>query len=302
MTACEFFSDQLERNPEYGCTVLPRLRGTVVNTVLAAAKERAMNLQPTDLILSGKRVHAWTGGSGPALLLLHSAWGDAEMSWAQVWNELSRSFTVIAPDMPGFGVSDPLDDPTLANYARLFKDLLDRLKIDNAIVVGNSFGVAVAIEFASTFPERARHLVAINGGYLPLIPVFLKKLIGLSAVEKRFRKFIRNMTYSDKAFSKAFPNPDKLPAGFFDRIRQHEEQQARIVFDTVMRQSLPQKRPRVPATIIWGTGDRLTSMKQAESLRKWLGKPDRVPINNAGHMPQVERPSEFVAAMKALVV
>jgi pimeloyl-ACP methyl ester carboxylesterase len=223
------------------------------------------------------------------------------MSWAPVWDELSRSFTVIAPDMPGFGASEPLDDPTLANNAQLLKDLLDHLKVGNAIVVGNSFGVAVAIEFASAFPERARHLVAMNGGYLPLIPGFLKQLIGLPAVEKRFRKFIRSMTYSDKAFSNAFPNPDKLPTGFFDRIRQYEGKHSRVVFDTVMRQSLPQKRPLVPATIIWGTGDRLTSMKQAAGLRKWLGKPDLVPINNAGHMPQVERPSEFVEAMMKVV-
>jgi pimeloyl-ACP methyl ester carboxylesterase len=116
-------------------------------------------------------------------------------------------------------------------------------------------------------------------------------------VEKRFRKFIRSMTYSDKAFSNAFPNPDKLPAGFFARIRQYEGQQSRVVFDTVMRQSMPQKRPSVPATVIWGTGDRLTSMQQAESLRKWLGKPDFVPIEGAGHMPQIERPAEFVEAM-----
>jgi len=256
-----------------------------------------MNPQPEDLILSGKRVHVWTGGSGPALLLLHSAWGDAEMSWAPVWNDLSRSFTIIAPDLPGFGVSDPLDEPMLAGNARVLKDLLDSRKADRTIVVGNSFGVAVAIEFASTFPERVKHLVAMNGGYLPVIPGFLKKIISLSGVEKRFRKFIRTMTYSDKAFLKAFPNPEKLPTDFFARIKQYEEKHARIVFDTVMRQSMPQKRPPVPATIIWGTGDRLTSMKQAEGLQKWLGKPDFIPVNGAGHMPQVERPAEFVEAM-----
>jgi len=63
--------------------------------------------RPKDITVSRRRIHVWTGGEGPALLLLHSAWGDAEMSWASVWNELSRSFTVIAPDMPGFGLSEP---------------------------------------------------------------------------------------------------------------------------------------------------------------------------------------------------
>jgi pimeloyl-ACP methyl ester carboxylesterase len=223
------------------------------------------------------------------------------MSWAPVWNELSRSFTVIAPDLPGFGASDPLDEPSLIAYAGILKDLLDSQKADRAIVVGNSFSAAVAIEFASSFPERTRSLVLVNGTNLPMIPGFMRKLISIPAMEKRFRGFMRNFTYSDKAFAKAFPDPAKLPQGFFDRIRRNEEHQSRNVFNTFINQTKPQTPPSVPTTIIWGTGDRLTTMKHAGILRKWLGNADFVPINGAGHMPQVERPKEFVEAIKRVV-
>jgi pimeloyl-ACP methyl ester carboxylesterase len=256
------------------------------------------NPQPTDLFLSGKRVRVWTFGKGPALLLLHSAWGGAEMSWAPVWNDLSKAFTIIAPDMPGFGASDPTDVPSLAASVLILKDLLDSLKIDRAIVVGNSFGVANALEFTSTFPERTKHLVVVNGANLPVIPAFLKKLIRLPMMERRFRKLMRTMNYSDKAFSKAFPDPDKLPAGFFDRIRQFEDKHSRVVFDSFMNQAAQQKRPIVPVSIIWGTGDRLVPRYLVAKLRKWLGNPLFIPIEGAGHMPQVERPREFVEAMK----
>lgn len=259
-----------------------------------------MNPQPTDLMLSGKRVHVWTGGAGPVLLLLHSAWGDAEMSWGLMWNELSAFFTVIAPDLPGFGTSESLDNPSLAANARLLKELLDYHKADRSIVVGNSFGVTIAIEFASLYRERTRHLVVVNGGYLPALPGFLKKLISQPIVEKRFRALMRNLTYSDKAFAKAFPNPFSLPPGFIDRIRLNEEEQSRTVFDTFMKQGKPQTPPAVPATIIWGTGDRLVSMRQAGAIRKWLGNAKYVPIEGAGHMPQVENPEEFLVAMKTV--
>jgi len=249
-------------------------------------------------MLSGKRVHVRTGGTGPALLLLHSAWGDAAMSWAPVWNELSRSFTVIAPDLPGFGASDSLDKPSLSAYAGILNELLDSQKTDRAIVAGNSFSAAVAIEFASSYPERTRRLVLVNGTNLPMMPGFMRKLIRIPAMEKRFRGFMRNFTYSDKAFAKAFPNPAKLPPGFFDRIRRNEETQSRNVFKTFINQAKPQTPPSVPATIIWGTGDRFTTMKQAGILRKWLGNADFVTIDGAGHMPQVERPDEFVEAIK----
>jgi pimeloyl-ACP methyl ester carboxylesterase len=200
--------------------------------------------------------------------------------------------------MPGFGASEPLDEPTLSANARLLKDLLHARKADRAVVVGNSFGAAVAIQFAASYPERTRHLVLVNGGYVPFLPGFMKKLISTPAVEKRFRSIMRGVAYSDKALAKAFPDPSKLPPAFFDRIHQSEEKHSRIVFDTFMKQTKPQTPPGVPATIIWGTGDRLTTMKQAGTLRKWLGNADFVAVNGAGHMPQIEQPGEFVEAVK----
>ncbi|HEY6010669.1 MAG TPA: alpha/beta hydrolase [Nitrospirota bacterium] len=255
-------------------------------------------MNPVDLAISGKRVHVWTGGAGPALLLFHSAWGDAEMSWSSVWSELSRSFTVIAPDLPGFGASEPLDTPSLAASARLLRELLDSRRVDHSVVVGNSFGAAIAIEFASAFSERTRHLVVVNGGYVPALPGLLKKMVAGSFLEKKFRTLMRNVAYSDKALAKAFPDPAAMPAGFFDRIHRNEEQHSRIVFDAFMNQTAPQTPPRVPATIIWGTADRLTTMRQARVLQKWLGNADFTPIDGAGHMPQIERPVAFVDAIK----
>jgi pimeloyl-ACP methyl ester carboxylesterase len=259
------------------------------------------NPEPRDLLLSGKKLHVWIGGTGPALLLLHAAWGDAEMSWAPVWRDLGQSFTVIAPDLSGFGASDPTDVRSLSATVLVLKELLDNLKIDRAIVAGNSFGAANAIEFASTLPERTLHLVAVNGTNLPIMPAFLKKLISLPVLEERFRMFMRTMSFSDRAFSKAFSNRDILPAGFFDRISRYEEKHSRIVFESFMNQTAPQKRPVVPATIIWGMKDRLVPHYQLAKLRKWLASPRFVPIEDAGHMPQVERPAEFVDAVKSVV-
>lgn len=258
----------------------------------------SQTMHPIDLTISGRWLHVWTGGAGPVLLLLHSAWGDAEMSWFRVWDELSRFFTIIAPDMPGFGASDPLDIPSLAANAQVLKDLLEDQKADRALVVGNSFGTAIAIEFASTFPERTRRLVVVNGGYVPALPGLLKKMVAGSFVEKKFRAVMRNVAYSDKALAKAFPDPAVLPAGFFDRIHRNEERHSRIVFDAFMNQAAPQLQPAVPATVIWGTADRLTTMRQARILQKWLGNADFTPIDGAGHMPQIERPEVFMDAIK----
>lgn len=257
-----------------------------------------MNPLSKNITLSGKRLRVWSGGFGSALLLLHSAWGDAEMSWAPVWNQLSETFTVIAPDLPGFGESDPLNQPSLAANANILKEVLDILNVERATIVGNSYGVSIAIEFASLFPGRTLRIVVVNGGYLPLLPGLVTKIISIPFVEKRFRALMRNFSYSDKAFTKAFPNPSRLPANFFDLIRQNEDKQAKVVGDTFLRQTRPQSRPLMPCTMIWGTGDSLISMKQAERIREWFGNPDFIAIDGAGHMPQIEHPGVFVEAIK----
>ncbi len=255
-------------------------------------------LQRMNSGILGKNSYWWRGGAGPALLLLHSAWGDAELSWSPVWNVLSRSFTVVAPDMPGFGRSDDSDVPSLTGRSRLLKGLLDHQEFDRVLVIGNSFGASLAIEFASRFPERVSHLVIVNGGYLPAIPRFVKGIIAALFLESVFRQLMRKAVYSEKAFAKAFPDRTLLSPGFFEVIRQCEERHSRAVFDALMQQTAPQQMPKTPATMIWGTGDRLMSMRQAESMRSWLGDPIFVPLVGAGHMPQVEQPEAFVAAIK----
>lgn len=257
-------------------------------------------MTPRDITVSGKRLRVWTGGTGTVLLLLHSAWGDAEFSWSPVWDGLSAYFTVLAPDLPGFGESDEPAEPTLEAMAMALKELLEIQKTGPAIVVGNSFGAAIAIEFASHFPERSIRVVLVNGGYMPVIPMVLKKIISLPVIENLFQTLMRNASYSDKAFAKAFPDTSKPPAMFFERIRQNRKKQARAVFNAFMRQKRPQSQPLVPSKMIWGTGDNLITGKQLETLKKWLGNPDFIPIEGAGHMPQVEQPAAFVEALKKI--
>ncbi|HVP18135.1 MAG TPA: alpha/beta hydrolase [Spirochaetia bacterium] len=257
-------------------------------------------VRPKDLTVSGKRVHLWLGGAGPALLLLHSAWGDAQMSWSPVWGELSRSFTVVAPDMPGYGASDTAEGRSLSESAKLLTGLLDSLGFDRAVVVGNSFGVALAIELASKYPGRVSNLVMVNGTRLPALSGFMKGIIRIPLIEGRFRRLMQTMSWSDSAFARGFPNQSALPVGFIDRIRGFKDKHARVGFDAVMGQAKPQSRPTVPVTLVWGTGDRLVSQRQMESFRQWLGRHEYVRLENAGHMPQLEMPKEFVAALLTL--
>jgi pimeloyl-ACP methyl ester carboxylesterase len=103
-------------------------------------------------------------GSGPALLLIHGI-GNSLETWAAQIDDLSRDYTVIAPDLLGHGRSDkPRADYAVAAYANGMRDLISVLGIDRVTIVGHSLGGGVAMQFAYQFPERCERLVLVSAG------------------------------------------------------------------------------------------------------------------------------------------
>lgn len=105
-------------------------------------------------------VHLLRGGTGDPVLYLHGV-GAAPGYWNAVHGGLSRRFDVIAPDHPGFGFSDVMDDlDHVDDLAYHYLDLLDRLGISRGVhLVGVSFGGWLAAELAVHSPDRFASLV-----------------------------------------------------------------------------------------------------------------------------------------------
>lgn len=103
-------------------------------------------------------------GSGPALLLIHGIGNNLD-TWRPLIADLSRDYTVVAPDLLGHGRSDkPRADYSVAAYANGMRDLLSILDIERATVVGHSLGGGVATQFAYQYPERCERLALISSG------------------------------------------------------------------------------------------------------------------------------------------
>ncbi len=263
----------------------------------ALVVEGTGKVRAENLIFSGQKMHFWRGGAGFPLLLLHSAWGDAEMSWSSVWEELSDSFMVIAPDLPGFGQSSQIAGPSLPAMAKRLGQLLEALQVKSVAVAGNSFGAGVARQFAGDFPEATSRLMLVNGGHIPHMPAPFKKLMSLPSFNGRFRQLMRHFSFSSQALRKSFIAPDKLPPSFFENIQKSAYAYSRVVLDTFMNITGPLPVPIVPTFLIWGAQDGLAPLKQAKALRKKIPGALLISIEGAGHMPQLERPKEFVTAI-----
>lgn len=105
-------------------------------------------------------------GSGPAMLMLHGS--DKREDWS-VWKPLmplSKSYSLIIPDLIGFGASTkPPETPDYVAQARVLHELMDRLEVDKAVLVGTSWGGQVALQLAADWPERVDSLVLISSTY-----------------------------------------------------------------------------------------------------------------------------------------
>ena len=105
-------------------------------------------------------------GTGPTVLLIHGL-GGTRQTWRHLIAPLARNHTVIAPDLPGHGQSDPpAGDYSLGAHACALRDLLLALGHQRATLVGHSLGGGVALQTAYQFPERTDLIVLISSGAL----------------------------------------------------------------------------------------------------------------------------------------
>src|SRR5437660_4009258 len=100
-------------------------------------------------------------GTGPPLLFLHG--GDYVAQNKPFLDLLATRFRVVAPRHPGFGTTPrPPWFRTVHDIAYLYLDLLTRLDLNDALLVGSSFGGWVALEMAVRSQERVARLVLID--------------------------------------------------------------------------------------------------------------------------------------------
>jgi len=116
---------------------------------------------------SGANINLVTGGSGPPLLLLHG-YPQTHLMWRKLGPRLAAEFTVVAPDLRGYGDSSkPPAGPENANYAKraLAQDQVETmaaLGFERFCVAGHDRGARVAHRLARDHPERVRRLALLD--------------------------------------------------------------------------------------------------------------------------------------------
>ena len=101
-----------------------------------------------------------TFGDGPPVVLLHGGTGDPESYWTPQLPVLSKHFTLIITQYPGYGDAAGGDAAfSIPNCAAHVRTVLDEIGIAKASLVGLSIGGAVSMQFALDYPDRVKKLV-----------------------------------------------------------------------------------------------------------------------------------------------
>ncbi len=105
------------------------------------------------------QLHYREAGDGDPLVMLHKT-PSSSIQYERAMPLLSKHFRTIALDTPGFGNSDPLpDQPLMADYGEVIIQFMDALGLKRSYLLGHHTGASIAIQAASTHPERFERLV-----------------------------------------------------------------------------------------------------------------------------------------------
>ncbi|MGB4777666.1 alpha/beta fold hydrolase [Microbacterium sp.] len=261
----------------------------------------------------GHRIHYVDQGRGPALLMLHG-----NPTWSFVWRDvigrLSDRFRCIAPDLPGFGLSEAPSgfDGRPESIAEVLTGFVEELDLDNVVLVAQDWGGPIGLSIVERMPERFAGLVLGNTWGWPVtgdrhferfsalmggaVGAWLTRRANLfvNAIIPAGHKRRRPSADEMRHYRRALGTPQRRQAS---AIMPREIVRS-APFLARVESGLPALRS-LPVLLIWAGRD--IAFREIE-LDRWTRElPDAtvVRIPDAGHFLQSDAPTEFADTIRA---
>jgi pimeloyl-ACP methyl ester carboxylesterase len=230
-------------------------------------------------------------GSGPPLVLLHPL-GMSRRAWDPVVEELAQRYSVVTPDLPGFGLSPALSTtPNVANLADAMAAWLRAAGIERPHVVGNSLGGAVAIELGRRGAAQSVTALSPIGFWNDMELAYGAAVImTMYAIATTLPSLATVMAKREDVrplfFSFYFAQSDKLFVEYAQAVLDDmlRSQSLLATLNACSSYRVPQQRTERPTTIAFGADDRLLIGSQDRRAREVIPAARHMLLPKCGHV------------------
>ena len=229
-------------------------------------------------------------GEGETVLVLHG-WGSNIELFASMTAILSQKYRVVAPDMPGFGLSDEPKEPwCVDDYVDFVLKFLEDFKPEKLIVLGHSFGGRVIIKMASRdLPFEIEKVILVDSAGVKPEKTLMQK------VRQRSYKIGRRVleTAPAKALFPDALEEFRLSHGSADYNSATPVMRQTLVktVNEDLRELMPNMK--MPVLLVWGENDDATPLSDAKIMESLMPEAGLVTLKGAGHYSFLEQQFTF---------
>ncbi len=270
--------------------------------------------------VEGQRVHVTVKGTGPDLVLIHGAGGNAQDFMHRFADRLTDRYRVFAVDRPGLGHSERSDPALNAAFtasaetpmeqARILSAAVRKLGATDPIVLGHSYGGAVAMAWALDEPAAA--IVILSGATMPwegpLRPYYrvfgsiLGSGIGAPLVtafvgEDRVRGSLEGV-FAPADVDPGYYEGAAIPLAIRTGTFRANARQVNTLRPNLVEMSARYPGMTLPVEILHGTADTTVRTEiHAAPLHETLPNSNLTVLSNQGHAPHHTAPDDVIAAI-----
>jgi pimeloyl-ACP methyl ester carboxylesterase len=284
------------------------IKGAVYSDIpVEELKEKYANEFSKFIQIDGMQVHYRDEGKGTPIVLIHGT-ASSLHTWDDWTKQLTKNYRVIRMDLPAFGLTgaNVSGDYSIQYYTQFLHQFLSKMNVDKFYLAGNSLGGNIAWNYTADYPEKVKKLVLVDASGLPTNkeqPAIFK--MAKTPIISSLFLYVTPRFFIKKNMKEVYADDAKVTEELITRYhemalrtgnRQAFIDRAKTDFNLEGKTNFEKLNSiKTETLLIWGAEDNWIPLDNGKRMQTALTNSKLVVIENSGHVPMEENPSESLA-------